>query len=242
MHSHVSTPSRSLTLPLWGIALAASLIPLVTIHTTYLVSALEGHVPWCMPYWDSCTSISRTGRYGISYFIFKGAMLPAALLGVMFWWLNARWLRSLGAQGRGIGWLPWLGLVACVCLAAYTLALGHEGDGFRFIRRTGVILYFSLTFIAQLLLTASLLKVAAWASWARRLLRVCQTALGIGILSVILTTVAYELYSQIDDAFEWVLALLVNGHALAVAWLWRQSNFRANLQTSATQDAQRPPE
>lgn len=219
-------------LPLWGLALAASLIPLVTIHMTYLVSAIEGHVPWCMPYWDSCTSISRTGRYGVSYFIFKGAMLPAALLGIMFWWLNARWLRRLGASGRGITWLPWLGLVACLFLAAYTMALGHAGDTFRFIRRTGVILYFSLTFIAQLLLTAALLTLPAWRDWARRLMRVCQTALAIGILSVILTTFAYGLYSQIDDAFEWVLALLVNGHALAVAWLWWKSDFRAQLRTS----------
>lgn len=215
-------------LPLWGLALAASLIPLVTIHTTYLVSAIQGHVPWCMPYWDSCTSISRTGRYGVSYFIFKGAMLPAALLGIMFWWLNARWLRQLGARGRGIAWLPWLGLVACLFLAAYTMALGHAGDTFRFIRRTGVILYFSLTFIAQLLLTAALLKLPAWRDWAGRLMRVCQTALAIGILSVILTTFAYGLYSRIDDAFEWVLALLVNGHALAVAWLWWKSDFRAS--------------
>ncbi|WP_111657350.1 hypothetical protein [Isoalcanivorax indicus] len=220
---------HSPALPLWGIALAASLIPLVTIHTTYLVSALEGHVPWCMPYWDSCTSISRTGRYGVSYFIFKGAMLPAALLGILFWWLNARWLRELGASGRGIAWLPWLGLVACLFLAAYTMALGHAGDLFRFIRRTGVILYFSLTFLAQLLLTAALLNVPAWRDWARRLFRVCQTALAIGILSVILTTFAYGLYSQIDDAFEWVLALLINGHALGVAWLWWKSDFRAQL-------------
>ncbi|MCH8544287.1 MAG: Frag1/DRAM/Sfk1 family protein [Alcanivorax sp.] len=218
-------------MPLWGIALAAGLIPLLTIHVTFVTSVLEGHVPWCVPYWDACTSISRTGRHGSSYFIFKGAMLPAALLGIFFWWLNARWLRQLGVQNSMPAWLPWLGLVGCLFLAAYTMALGHSGDTLRMIRRTGVILYFSLTFIAQLLLSAALITVPAWQSWGRRLLRLCQTALAIGILSVILTVVAYPLYSQIDDAFEWILALLLNTHGLAVAWLWWKSGFRARLLT-----------
>src|SRR5690606_7136032 len=43
------------------------------------------------------------------------------------------------------------------------------------------------------------------------------------------TALVRELYSQIDNAFEWVLALLLNVHALWVALLWRQSSFQARL-------------
>ena len=47
--------------------------------------------------------------------------------------------------------------------------------------------------------------------------------------AVILTTVVPDWYSQKDDAFEWVLALLINLHALWLALLWRRSGFRASI-------------
>ncbi|WP_417565094.1 hypothetical protein [Marinobacter sp.] len=214
---------------LWWLALAAGLIPLLTIHITFVVSVLEGHVELCMPYWDSCASISRTGRYGTSYFIFKGTMLPAALLGVLFWWLNGRWLRQLGIHTPGIAWIFWLGLVASISLGAYTLALGHAGEGFNLIRRIGVVLYFSLTFICELLVSGGLRSHPHWKHTGSRLMNLCQLTLGIGILSVILNGVAPELYSRKDDAFEWVLALLINAQALWLAFLWRKSRFRVRL-------------
>ena len=217
------------SLQLWWLALAAALVPLLTIHITFAVSVLEGHVSLCIPYWDSCTSISRTGRHGTSYFIFKGTMLPAALLGILFWWLNSRWLRQLGIHTRGTAWIPWLGLIASVSLAAYTLALGHSGDGFNLIRRIGVVLYFSLTFICELLVSSGLRSHPQWNRTGTRLLQFCLATLSVGIVSVIIDGVAPEFHDTKDDAFEWVLALMINLHALWLALLWRRNRFRARL-------------
>ncbi len=227
MVRHKVAPSASL--PLWWLALAAALIPLLTTHTTYLVSAWEGHVPWCMPYWEPCTSISRTGRYGASYFIFKGTMMPAAVLGALFWLLNGRWLRQLGARGARVAWLAWLGVGACLGLLVYTSVLGHIGDTYFALRRAGVILYFSLTYIAQLLLSGQLRSLPDWRQSGRRLVWLCQLTLAVGILSVILQGVIPVIFDDIDDAFEWTFALLLNVHALWVAMLWRRSDFRARL-------------
>ncbi|MDX1757224.1 MAG: hypothetical protein R3175_14300 [Marinobacter sp.] len=227
MDRHREAAANSIAL--WWVALAAALIPLVTTHTTYLVSALEGHVSWCIPYWDSCTSISRTGRQGTSYFIFKGAMIPAAVAGALFWLLNGRWLRQLGAQGASVAWLTWLGFGACVGLVIYTLVLGHIGETYFAIRRVGVILYFSLTYIAQLLISSRLRSIAHWYPQGQRLLWLCELTLAIGILSVILQGVVPALYDDIENAFEWTFALLINLHALWVAVLWRRSDFRARL-------------
>lgn len=220
---------KSSSVSLWGLALVAGLIPLLTIHATFAVSVLEGHVSFCVPYWDSCTSISRTGREGTSYFIFKGTMLPAAALGIVFWWLNGRWLRQLGVHTWGVLWVPWLGLIAGLALGVYTLALGHAGDGFNLTRRIGVVLYFSFTFICQLLISAGLRSHPLWRHPGNRLLNLCQFTLAVGILSVMLNGVMPEFYSRRDDAFEWILALLINLHALWLAWLWRKSRFRMRL-------------
>lgn len=214
---------------LWWLALVAGLVPLLTIHVTFVVSILEGYVELCIPYWDSCTSISRTGRHGISYFIFKGTMLPAAVLGILLWWLNGRWLRQLGVHTRGVAWIPWLGLVASISLAAYTLALGHAGDGFNLIRRIGVVLYFSLTYICELLVSSGLRSHPEWRRTGERLTNLCLVILGVGILSVILDGVVPEFYDRKDDAFEWILAALINAHAIWLALLWRRSRFQARL-------------
>ncbi len=214
---------------LWWLALAAGLIPLITIHVTFMVSVFEGYVEPCMPYWDSCTSISRTGRHGTSYLIFKGTMLPAAVLGILFWWLNGRWLRQLGDHSFRVAWIPWLGLVACVSLGAYTLSLGHAGEGFELIRRIGVVFYFSFTFLCELLVSGGLRSHPQWQHTGMRLLNLCQLTLAVGILSVVLSGVAPEFYSRKDNAFEWILAFLINLHALWLAVLWRKSRFRARL-------------
>lgn len=97
--------NRNRAISLWWLALEAGLMPLLTIHATFAIAAVEGHTSWCIPYWGSCSSISRTGRHGTAYFVFKGVMLPAALLGVLFWWLNRLWLLQLCAPGYGKHWV-----------------------------------------------------------------------------------------------------------------------------------------
>ena len=113
-------------------------------------------------------------------------MLSAALLGVLFWWLNRLWLLQLDAPGYGKLWVPWLGLVAAIALAAYTLALGHEGEGFNLTRRIGVVLYFSLTYIALLLISSALRDHPRWHRSGNRLLGLSAVTLAVGILSVLL--------------------------------------------------------
>ena len=214
-----SPSSRSL----WPLALAAALLPVVTTHLCFLVSAWQGHIDWCLPYWEGCSSISRAGRHGLAYFLFKGGMIPACVLLAAFWWLNRHWLVALGAQrGRAIGWL---GLVASLSLLAYTLALGHRGDEFHLVRRIGVMGYFGLTFIAQVQLGAALRGLNGWQSAGGGLLRLSLVILLIGLLSVVLGALYPSRYDDMEDGFEWVLALLMDGHALWVALLWRRAGF-----------------
>jgi hypothetical protein len=224
------SPARRTDIPLWPLAMAGALLPLATIHVTYLIAAAEGYVEWCIPHWDNCTSISRTGRQGTAYFVFKGAMLPTALLWVTMWWLARDWLAGLGAAMRHARALPWVGLIAGLALAGYTLALGHEGEGFRLMRRTGVVFAFGLGYLAQFLISAALLH-SPLAAWGRRLLALCALILAAGLLTVFLDLLFPTYWKTVDDAFEWSLAVLVMSHAAIVAWLWRQSGFGARLHT-----------
>ena len=210
------------------LAWATALLPLVTMHVCYLLSASEQLVPWCLPWFEGCTSISRASRSGIAYFVFKAGMLPACVFMLLFWWSNRYWLRQLGVEPR-VWW--WLGMLAALPLALYTVVLGHAGDTPYMLRRIGVVGFFGLTYLAQLGLSASL-RNSAQSAAGRALFRLCGFTLLVGIASLVLGVIWPQHYDTMDDGFEWTLAVLINLHTLWVAWLWQRSGFAVNFSSN----------
>ena len=214
-------------IPLAWLAWCAALLPLLTTHTTYLVAANYEWVDWCVPYWDSCTSISATGRQLPAKYVFKLGMIPAVLLTALLWWTLLQWGRNMGA--RSSIWMPALGAVAALCLILYTLALGEVGDSYRLLRRIGVVFAFAFTFIAQVLFTRLTLMLSlrhpdlGLVRYYQWMLRLQLVLLAIGITSVILDGVLGDAYDAIEDAFEWWMALLLNGYFLLVARMLQKS-------------------
>ncbi len=207
------------------VALVTGLGPILSVHIAYLVSASQGYVPWCFPYTDSCTSISATGRHGIGFFLFKGTMIPSAMLLMLFWYVCTKWLEQLG-EGDGFRRaILGIGVVAAAFLIVYTVALGASGDALRLQRRIGVIIYFSFTFLSQILLTYRLGKLTARLARVVLPLQILNYAvLGIGIATLVLAQVMAT-YGDYEDAFEWVLALLIHVYFLAIWMIWRRSSF-----------------
>ncbi len=208
------------------IPLLTGLLPILSIHTTYLVSAYEGYVAWCIPYIDSCTSISATGRHGSAFYIFKATMVPAALLLATYWVLSYAWLKDLGDRQEVAKTVMIVGVVASVFLVVYTLALGAAGDNFRLQRKIGIIVYFTFTFMAQLLLTWRLGKLPRQGITLAPLLALCSFLLGTGLLTLVLD-VTTDNYSDYENAFEWVLALAIHLYFLMTWRSWRDTGFPA---------------
>jgi len=212
------------------LALITGLLPLLCIHLTYVVAASLGHVDWCIPYWDSCTSISATGRQLPEKLLFKFIMLPAALLAIVFWWIAREWLWQ-ACQRRSPAMLA-TGAIAGLFLMLYVVALG-EGRDYQTIRRIGIILFFSLTFVAQLFfLHHARRALQALKPDQRRVVNI-QTALAamlltIGILSVVLDLI-YARYDDIEDAFEWVMMLFIVGQFISHYPLWNRVNLRIRI-------------
>lgn len=214
------------------VALWAALLPLVSVHLTYLVAASYQLVDWCIPYIDSCTSISATGRHPPASYLFRATILPAAVIFVAYWWLNRAWLRSAAPamRGRALDWMLWLGVLACFGLIAYTTVLGEAGERWQRQRRIGIVLYFSLTFLAQLLLAGQLRARAALIAqakpYARAMLGNCMVLLCLGVATVIWQVLDEAGYDALEDAFEWVLALLLQVNFLLGYLLWRRVGWR----------------
>lgn len=202
-------------------------VPVVAVHLAWWLSLQEGHIPWCIPYLEGCTSISRAARYGLGNHLFRYFMLPCAAGQALFWLAAHGWLR---ARGRRIGpALPVLGFLAAVFLALYATFLGTEGEVYRLLRRYGVVVYFGASYLALLACLRAMSRPAV--RGFRALLVVALGMLALGVLSVVATaTVPDEAFKdRIENVLEWHLGGWLTAMFLVFAWRWRQEGLRMQL-------------
>jgi Frag1/DRAM/Sfk1 family len=218
------------------VALVAALLPFFAVQLTYLVAASHGLVDWCNPYIDSCTSISATGRKPPASYLFRATMLPSAVVMMGYWWLNYVWIGSLrdrsGSNQWLNSWMLWLGILANVGLIMYVTVLGERGDAWATQRRVGTILFFSFTFLSQLLLLAQLRRLHLERVNVRLLnamWTVCSALLFLGVLTVVLDAWNEAWYESVEDAFEWVLSLLLQSNFLLGYFVWRQAGWHLEV-------------
>lgn len=225
MRSTVNTPPPW---PLWPLALLAALLPLAGTAVAYLLSVRLGLVPDCNPFLDGCVSISRAGRHGLPNILFRALLLPAAVLQALCWMLCAPWLHTLGRGAtRTPRVLPGLGLAAGVCLVLYGSFLGTEGEGYRFMRRYGTVLYFGLTCIGMLLLAQAVQRAQARGT-ALALLLPCAALPLLGLAHVLLPLVwdDPQAKDRLENITEWWGGALFTAFFLALAWAWWRTRFR----------------
>jgi hypothetical protein len=221
------------------IALLTGLLPVVVIHACYLTASLSGHIPLCIPYLTGCTSISATGRYGISYFVFKAGMLPAAVLLAFYWLLNREWLLTLGDRDGGTTrWMVRLGLTAAAFLVLYVVFLGSKGEFYALMRRYGVTVYFSFNYLAQLLLVARLRELAGQGvttlpGWlVSTKLWLLLGLLAMGLVSIPVQHFVPEGFRS-ENVLEWNFALLTAVYYLLTWVAWRRTGFAARFATGS---------
>ncbi|RDV24582.1 hypothetical protein DXV75_12850 [Alteromonas aestuariivivens] len=223
-------PDHNPSLQLAPFALLTTFLPMLTIHLCAWLAGWQGILEWCNPYGPGCFSISATGRDGVAYFIFKGGMVSAMVLLTVFWWLNEHWLKTLQLPHRGH--LGYLGAIAALAMVAYTLSLGHSGDWFYLVRRSGVILYLGLTFIIEATVAATLCnhpnprvsKISLF------LLRFSIVILALAMISLLADAWLGPDYEYWENAVEWWLVGLLNLHAIVLAVVWRQHGLQFLLQ------------
>ena len=124
-------------------------IPVLTVIISYFISSFGGFVDWCMPLTDGCTSISKVGRYGISFYLYKIFIIPSVILMIIFWYQVNKYIYKSNL-------LLFLSITSCIFLIIYLLALGFDGKIYRFMREIGIFIYFILTPMCQTLLAFSI--------------------------------------------------------------------------------------
>lgn len=213
------------------LALAVCLLPLVVVHIAYLASVIGGYVPLCNPYVDGCASISASGRHGFSYLFFKLGMIPAAILLALFWIACRQWLLLLGDENRFLlTAMVIAGVVSAIFLVLYTVYLGSRGDFYRFMRRTGVIVYFAFSYLAQMLLLARMrrlqmagrLYIPAYIPRVKMML--ISGLLVFGLASIPVSGFMAD-KDRAENVIEWWFSLLMVSYYVFTWLAWRHSGL-----------------
>ena len=212
------------------VALVNGLLPMIVVNGCYIVSVIGNYIPGCIPYLQGCTSISSAGRYGAAYSLFKLGMVPVAVLLAYFWLLARRWLVTLGDfDYRQLRSMVYIGVTGAAFLILYAAFLGTKGDVYSLLRRYGVTVYFSFSYLAQLLLLhyLTMLRDRGFIKLPRSItggmLTIAIMLLFLGLISIPIGNFIFIAEKKIImNAIEWNFALLLSGYYLLVWQAWRK--------------------
>ena len=173
------------------------LIPVITVIISYFISSFGGFVDWCMPLIDGCTSISKVGRYGISFYLYKIFIIPSVILMIIFWYQVNKYIYKSNL-------LLFLSITSCIFLIIYLFALGFDGKIYRFMREIGIFIYFILTPMCQTLLAFSISNNKIRSKFFLYTL-LCMYLVCVGFYLLILPLDN----SNYENVIEWNFALLI---------------------------------
>jgi len=213
------------------IALLAAILPAIALIYAYIVSSFYGYVPTCFPFLEGCTSISRAARSEVAIFLFRALVMPGALALILFWSAAYSWLRLLGdSQSYRPRIMFVLGSLGAVALILYVTFLGTQGEGYRLMRRFGIIFYFAFTGFAQFLLVSRMYSIDAgrlsrYTLRARRFALTCCMLLLLLALVSIGVSLAMEERFLAENVLEWNAALLMHLILFCMSWVWSRSGY-----------------
>lgn len=175
----------------------------------YLFSYLGEVVPWCIPHIEGCTSISRTGRYGISFYLFKLTMTPVAILAFVYWLDMARWNKISAPTGHFLNLAPTiLGCLGAIALLMQMTFLGIECGVCRTIRSNSTSAFFLLTFFAQWLVWFRIRKQSE-RTWVPKLYFILCTLLSIDLVLFVTVPNFVENTSALENSIAWRTSYLI---------------------------------
>ena len=225
------------------LALFVTILPLFAINLAYIISASAELVPRCIPYIEGCTSISRAARQGEAIFLFRASMIVNAILLMWYWRFAQCWLNKLRIQGavtameRSAQIMLWLGVVGAFFLILYANYLGASGEFYRFMRRYGVIFYFTFTPLAQLIMVNQLYKLRKLApdldikpGVLHYQLTILVLILLLGLISLLLSYTQGSNFER-ENIIEWNFALLSTMFFGGSVVMWKNLKFKLSIDT-----------
>lgn len=208
-------------------------MPILAVHLAWWMNLPYLATNDCNPYVTGCMSVSGASRGGPGLHLFRALVLPSASLLALSWIATAQWLSrvepTLVRSARVVGLL---GFIGAVFLVLYATWLGTDGHWYRWLRRQGVVFFFGLTGLAQLVLAAKLWGRRQWTAGGQ--LRTAITVLVaivscqwlIGLISAFKDVLVSEAIADpLGNVLEWSFLWTLGAAQAVIAVMLTRSHF-----------------
>lgn len=208
-------------------------LPIIGIHLSYIIAMNAGVVQECIPYIDGCVTISATGRYPPSTYLFKGVMLPQALLLAVYWLFAVAWYRAISGASAGPvrpidRWIGGFGVAGALFLILYVTFLGAYDEFYTLMRRFGVYFYFLCSVVAQLIMTAQILRHGndpALRKQGKIMLFLVISPFVLGIFNWTMKAILGDDAGPIESRVEWTVSLMMQLWFVVSYYSWKTTEF-----------------
>ena len=212
---------------IWPIPFLLGVLAIIAGNLSFILSVNEGFVENCFPYFEGCASISKTGRQGLSFIIFKLMILPVMTLLSIYWFLSYNLIKkTIEVNKLALKIMMTSGVIGSIFGIIYASFLGSEGNIYQLLRRFGIYFFFLGTYLSQVLevhllfrskknLNSVYLKIMKFLSYVIGLV----IALSIPIYGLI------EEDDWLENVLEWNITLLIFIYFILVSLFWREKDY-----------------
>lgn len=168
-------------------------------------------------------------------------MIAYAVLLIFFWSYAKHWLDLLYGHGtKTARVILWLGIIAAIFLIIYVDFLGTSGEVNRFMRRYGIMVFFTFTPLAQLLMLRQHYDILSSqpdntikAIVLHYQLIIIVFMLIFAIISAALDFLQIKTYES-ENIVEWNFSLLLNMYFAGMIFIWK--DYRYHLLNNASKE------
>lgn len=216
-----------------ALALSCFLLSHLTFWIT-LVMGFNAGQEVCIPYLSGCSSITATGIPDPQAFVFRGGLISASMLFVLWWYAMQSWLLQLAPQ-RPIWTVKYMvsaGVVSSVCLIVATAVLRPEVKQLPWaIHTIGAALFFLISVAVQTRVTFWLCHLQRRGIEVGPSLRL-KLALIYGQWLLVAVMIVLQLADSSNEAkniVEWWMALLIGLYYLSSFPDWKNFHLIRTL-------------
>ena len=135
-----------------SLSLICFFLPISTVVISYIFSVKLNLVPFCIPNFEGCTSISMAGRNIPVKYFFKPMMLFYSLFLFLYWFKILEIIKKIKISEKKFFFFAFASVLFFIL---YIVFLG-EGKIYEFFRRIGIYIYIFFTVITQFLISRKL--------------------------------------------------------------------------------------
>ena len=209
------------------LALTCLILSQGTILLSYIIALQFDHpkVESCNPFLQGCLNITDAGIYSPEGYVFRGGMIAACAFFIMWWAVSFKQIQTLTSTWLN-GASSILGIIGALLLIMATAVLIPPREAINWdVHVTGAILFFLVTFLAQVLHLVLCLQKEIKPTLSNMSLKIKWASVMIqGIMiAIALALKALDSGDVIVNAIEWWLALLIGVYFYSAYFDWQSS-------------------